>query len=64
MQLNHNIYMAHKRYSVQVRPWMLLGTLRSDNGDVHEKQTLHHFKLFCDYPNSSSYLKEGDLGWS
>ena len=45
-----------------------LGTLRSDNGDVHEnvaeKQTSHHFKLFRDYPNSPCYLKEGDFGWS
>jgi len=47
---------------------LLLGTLRSDNGDVHEnvaeKQTSHHFKLFRDYPNSSCYLKEGNFGWS
>ena len=45
-----------------------LGTLRSDNGDVHEnvaeKQTSHHFKLFRDNPNSPCYLKEGDFGWS
>ena len=45
-----------------------LGTLRSDNADVHEnvaeKQTSHHFKLFRDYPNSPCYLKEGDFGWS
>ena len=37
----------------------LLGTLRSDNGDVHEnvaeKQTSHHFKLFRDYANSPCY---------
>ena len=41
-----------------------LGTLRSDNSDVHEnvaeKQTSHHFKLFRDYPNSPCYLKEED----
>ena len=46
----------------------LLGTLRSDNGDVHEnvdeKQTSHHYKLFRDYPNSPCYLKEGHFGWS
>ena len=46
----------------------LLGTLRSNNGDVHanvaEKQTSHHFKLSRDYPISSCYLKEGDFGWS
>ena len=45
-----------------------IGTLRSDNGDVHEnvakKQTSHHFKLFRDYPNSACYLKEGGFGWS
>ena len=45
-----------------------LGTLRSDNGDVHENvaetQTSHHFKLFRDYPNSPCYLQEGDFGWS
>ena len=42
------------------------GTLRSDNGDVHgnidEKQTSPHFKLFRDYP--SSPWEEGDFGWS
>ena len=31
---------------------------------VAEKQTSHHLKLFRDYPNSPSYLKEGDFGWS
>ena len=46
-----------------------IGTLRFDNGDVHEtdfaeKQTLHHFKLFRDYPSSPHYLTEGDFGWS
>ena len=46
-----------------------IGTLRFDNGDVHEtdfaeKQTSHHFKLFRDYPSSPRYLKEGDFGWS
>ena len=34
-----------------------IGTLRFDNGDVHEtdfaeKQTSHHFKLFRVYPSS------------
>ena len=47
---------------------MVIGTLRSDKGDVHddvaEKQNSHHFKLFHDYPNSLCYLKEGDIGWS
>ena len=42
---------------------MVIRTLRSDNGDVHEnvaeKQNSHHFKLFRDYPNSLCYLKEG-----
>ena len=46
----------------------LLGTLRSDNGDVDEnvaeKQTSHHLKLFRDYPASPGYLKEGDFEWS
>ena len=46
-----------------------IGTLRFDNGDVHEtdfaeKQTSHHFKLFRDYPSSPHYLTEGDFGWS
>ena len=46
-----------------------IGTLRFDNGDVHEtdfaeKQTSHHFKLFRDYPSSPRYLTEGDFGWS
>ena len=46
-----------------------IGTLRFDNGDVHEtdfaeKQTSHHFKLFRDYPSSPPYLTEGDFGWS
>ena len=35
---------------------MVIGTLRSDNGDVHEnvaeKENSYHFKLFRDYPNS------------
>ena len=46
----------------------VLGTLRSNSGDVHEtyaeKQTLHQFKLFRVYPNSPCYLKEGDFGLS
>ena len=46
-----------------------IGTLRFDNGDVHEtdfaeKQTSHHFKLFRDYPSSPRYLTEGDFGRS
>ena len=45
-----------------------LGTLRSDNGDVHEnvaeKQTSHHFKLFRDYPNSPCCLRDGNFSWS
>ena len=52
---------------VDVYNFELIGTLRSDNGDVHEnvaeKQTSHHLKLFRDYPNSHCYLKEGDFGW-
>ena len=47
---------------------ILKGTLRSDNGDVHEnvaeKQTSHHFKIFLHYPNLPCYLKQGDFGWS
>ena len=46
----------------------LLGTLRSENGDVHEivveKWTSHPFRRFRDYPNSPCYLKEGNFGWS
>ena len=53
---------------VAVAVIVALGTLRSDNGDVHEnvpeKQTSHHFKISPDYPNLSCYLKEGDFGWS
>ena len=53
---------------VAVAVIVALGTLRSDNGDVHEnvaeKQTSHHFKLFRDYPNSPCYLKEGGFGKS
>ena len=47
---------------------MTVGTLRSNNGDVHEnvagKQTSHHFEIFCDYPILPRYLKEGDFGCS
>ena len=47
---------------------ILKGTLRSDNGDVHEnvaeKQTSYHSKIFLDYPNLPCYLKQGDFGWS
>ena len=47
---------------------VVLGILRSDNGDVHEnvteKYALHPFKLFRDYPKSPRYLKEGNLGLS
>ena len=39
-----------------------LGTLQSDNGDIHEnvaeKQTSHPFKLFGNYSKSPCYLKE------
>ena len=45
-----------------------LGTLRSDDGDVHEnvtdKWTPHSFKPFRDFPKSPCYLKEGNLGWN
>ena len=45
-----------------------IGTLRSDNGDVHEnvaaKYTLHSLKLFRDYPKSPCYLKKGIQGGS
>ena len=57
---------SFERLSLTVRK--TIGTLRSDNGDVHgnvaEKQTSHHFKLSRDYPNSPCYLKEGDFGCS
>ena len=56
------------RFRSRCRRWCLIGTLRSDNGDVDEnvaeKQTSHHFKLFRDYPTSPCYLKEGDFEWS
>ena len=52
---------SFERLSLTVRK--TIGTLRSDNGDVHEnvaeKQTSHHFKLFHDYPNSPCYFKRG-----
>ena len=58
---------AWEKYMRYALRWKI-GTLRSDNGDVHEnvaeKQTSHHFKLFRDYPNSPCYLKEGDFGRS
>ena len=45
-----------------------LGTLRSDNGDIHEnvaeKWTSHPFTFFRDYSKGFSYLKEGNLCWS
>ena len=59
---------SHLSARLMARTVQLLGTLRSDNGDVHEnfaeKQTSHHFKLFRDNLNSSCYSKEGDFGWS
>ena len=43
----------------------LLGTLRSDNDDVHEnvheKWTSHPFTFFRDYPKSPSYLKRREF---
>ena len=43
----------------------LLGTLRSDNGDVHEnvheKWTSHPFTFFRDYPKSPSYLRRREF---
>ena len=57
-----------KTQAMAITEEYIIGTLRSDNGDVHEnvaeKQTSHHFQLFCDYPNSPCYLHEGDFGWS
>ena len=43
---------------------VILGTLRSDDGDVAEKQTLRPFKRFRPYTKSpsKSYLKVGKLG--
>ena len=55
---------------VTVSPVVILGTLRSDdgdaNGDVAEKQTLRPFKRFRPYTKSpsKSYLKVGKLGRS
>ena len=44
---------------------MSLGTLQSDNGDVHEnvaeKQTSHPFKLFGNYSKSPCYFKRMEL---
>ena len=45
---------------------LLLGTLRSNNGEVHEnvaeKWTSHPFTFFRDYFKWPSYLKEKNLG--
>ena len=42
---------------------LLIGTLRSENGDVHEnvaeKQTSPHFNLFRDYPSSPCCKRRG-----
>ena len=57
-----------KKEVLSVRFTKTIGTLRSDNGDIHEnvadKQTPHHFKLFRDYPISPCYVKAEDFGWS
>ena len=56
-----------KKEVVSVRFTKTIGTLRSDNGEVHEnvadKQTTS-FQLFRDYPSSPCYVKEEDFGWS
>jgi len=45
---------------------LLLGTLRSNNGDLHEnvaeKWSSHPFTFFRDYFKGPSYLKEENLG--
>ena len=45
---------------------LLLGTLRSNNGDLHEnvteKWSWHPFTFFGDYFKWPSYLKEENLG--
>ena len=39
----------------------LIGTLRFDNGDVHEKTDSASFHFFRDYSKWLCYLKEGNL---
>ena len=57
---------SFERLSLTVRK--TIGTLRSDNGDVHEnvteKQTSHPFILFAIITSRRVALKEGNLGWS
>ena len=47
---------------------VLVGTLQSGNGDVHEnvteKYTRHPFKPVRDFAKSPCYLQEGNLGWN
>ena len=61
---NSQVRFTHTEPAYQAFSIELLGTLRSDNGDVHENVAGKHFKLFRDYPNSLCHLKEGDFGWS
>ena len=48
--------------------FVTLETLRSDNGDVHEKvtekYTSHPFKPFRDFHKPPCHLKERNLGWN
>ena len=48
--------------------FVTLGTLRPDNGDVHEKvtekKTSHPFKPFRDFHKSPCHLEERNLGWN
>ena len=47
---------------------LIIGTLSSDNGDVHENFAENRLRIlslfFRDCPYEPSYLKEGNLGWS
>ena len=57
MGLQSSQVKQHPQDSIKIS---LIGTLQSDNGNVHEnvaeKQTSHHSKNFRDYPNSPCYL--------
>ena len=55
-------YSASTTAVVEVAVAILLGTLRSDNGDVRGNvaETSHPFTFFRDYSKGPSYLKEGD----
>ena len=63
MRYSHQ-YSASTTAVVEAAVAILLGTLRSDSGDVHEsvakKQSSHPFTFFRDYSKGPSYLKEGN----